>query len=176
MLHKLNLGCGSVQPEGWVNVDKEVFGQEYQFELTPDIAFNANHFDVIVAHCSIQMNEFKAIPTLLETLFKILKPGGAIRISLPDIIRGFEAYKAKDIDWFPNGEENLHLRFSAWLTWYSTTKTLLTQKALVNLLTDAGFVDIISVDFKQTYQDTKEIIELDTRDGEVYFMEARKPK
>jgi hypothetical protein len=34
------------------------------------------------------------------------------------------------LTFFPNSEDNLDRRFSSWLTWYSTSVSLLTDKAL----------------------------------------------
>lgn len=173
-MNKLNFGCGSIQPEGWVNVDKVDFGQQY---IGSTDLFGSNTFDYIVAHCTLQINEFHDIPQLLNELYRILKPGGVLRISLPDISRGFGEYLRENKSFFPNGEENLHLRFCAWLTWYSTTRTLLTQPALAQLLFNAGFknYDVAVCSFKNsTYLPNLAITELDTRENECYFMEARK--
>lgn len=123
-LRKLNFGCGSI-PLDWSNLDVEDFGQEYvgSTELFAD-----NTFDIIACHCALQITEFHNIEKILAELHRILKPGGVLRISLPDIVRGFQAYQVGNIDWLPNGEDNIDERFSAWLTWYSTTRTLLTRR------------------------------------------------
>jgi predicted SAM-dependent methyltransferase len=173
-MQKLNFGCGSIQPNGWTNFDEDP-----EFKANPELwlhlAKNPEiEYDIIVAHCSLQMNNFKDIPGLLQTLSYMLKKDGVIRISLPDINKGFEAYKEGNIGFFPNGEEDIHIRFCAWLTWYSTTKTLLTQQALYKLLKEAGFRDIVETKFRHSELSTEEITELDTREGECYFLEARK--
>ena len=76
---------------------------------------------------------------MLLEFHRVLKPGGVIRISLPDIVSGFEAYKNNNISFFPNSEDNLDIRFSAWLTWYSQSVSLLTDKALQDKLSVIGF-------------------------------------
>src|SRR6476469_7430783 len=121
-MRKLNFGAGSIMPPDWSNVDVEDFGQEY---VGSTELFANNTFDIAVAHCSLQITEFHDIEKILTELHRILKPGGVLRISLPDIVRGFQAYQAGDIDWLPNGETDIDERFSAWLTWYSTTRTLM---------------------------------------------------
>lgn len=170
MIKKLNFGCGTIQPQGWDNVDKEVFGQ--LFVGSTDI-FDNDTYDVIVAHASIQCTEWHSIPALLKELHRILKPGGILRISLPDIYTGFKAWESGVREFFPNSEEHIDEKFSAWLTWYSTTKSLLTPTALRLKLMEAGF-DPASIFRVKFGQGSKESAELDTRKDEFYFMEARK--
>jgi hypothetical protein len=47
-MRRLNFGCGSIQPAGWENVDREDFGQPH---LGSTSLFDDNTFDIIVAHC-----------------------------------------------------------------------------------------------------------------------------
>jgi predicted SAM-dependent methyltransferase len=167
-MRRLNFGCGSIQPDGWTNLDREDFGQDY---IGTTVDFAGETFDVIAAHCSLQINTHGQIPDLLAELHRILKPCGRLRISLPDIEEGFRRYAAQDELWFPNGETNLDLRFSNWLTWYSTTRVLLTPNVLIRLLLDAGFREADRRDFKCG---TDGSADLDDRQHECYFVEAVK--
>jgi predicted SAM-dependent methyltransferase len=167
----LNFGCGSIQPEGWVNVDMEDFGQEH---VGGTELFDNDTFETIVAHCTLQITEWHELVDHLKELHRILKPGGVLRVSLPDIERGFKALQEDDIDWFPNGEDNINDRFSAWLTWYSTSRTLLTPRALANKFGEAGFTVVGKGDYKVSALADELITELDTRENECYFMEAGK--
>ena len=170
-LRKLNWGCGLIVAEGWDNADVEDFGQEYvgSTELFAD-----NTFDIIACHCALQITEFHDIEKVLIELHRILKPRGVLRISLPDIVTGFQAYYEGVINWFPNGEENIDERFSAWLTWYSTTRTLLTQTALHRKLLAVEFEDLAAAPYRTSILGPDEIASLDTRQHECYFTEARK--
>lgn len=89
-MNKLNFGCGSIQPEGWENVDIEDCGQPH---IGTSTLFADGEFDIIVAHCAIQIVDFMDLFTVLSDLHRILKPGGILRISLPDIIAGFHEVK-----------------------------------------------------------------------------------
>lgn len=177
-MKRLNWGCGSIQPRSWHNVDADLsFIDDREGPLwTTTKHFEDGYFDMAVAHCAIQTNSWHDLPTVFKELHRVLKTGGVLRISLPDINKGFEAYKEGNINFFPNGEEDIHIRFCAWLTWYSTTKTLLTQQALYKLLKETGFSEVVETPFKQTVLSTADasIVELDTREGECYFIEARK--
>lgn len=182
-MKKLNWGCGSIQPEGWENVDHDSI---FQAKKTTRF-YKDDTFDIIVAHASIQQVKWHDLVEQLMELRRILKPGGVLRISLPDFIVGFQAYRDGDpMGFLPNSEPDLDDRFSAWLTWYSTTRTLLTQKALLNKLMEAGFKEAGQAFFKQNWYGLEntieaasrykcdEALELDTRPKEFFFMEARK--
>ena len=83
-------------------------------------------------------------------------------------------YSQGDIPWLPNGEENIDERFSAWLTWYSTTRTLLTQPALHRKLLASGFTSVAAAGFKESVYGDESITALDTRLNECFFSEAKK--
>lgn len=175
-MKKLNFGCGSIQPKDWTNVDHDLeFVKDPKREVplwTTTKTFHDDEFDIIVAHAVVQQFEWHEMVDELKELRRILKPGGLLRISLPDILEGFEAYKRDDIAWFPNGEEKIDDRFAAWLTWYSTSKTLLTEHALINKLFEAGFLHIIPSSFGEST--VPEAAELDTRENEFFFLEVTK--
>lgn len=179
-MKKLNWGCGSIQPKDWLNYDIDpqfnaLCGiDSVEFWDPTRAPFDDDTFDIIVAHCSLQIVEWHSLVAQLQDLRRILKPGGVIRISLPDIWQGFKAWDSGDKGWFPNGEDDLDERFSAWLTWYSTTKSLLTIGALRSKLANVGFEHIRPVSFKKTSSAYPESIQLDTREGECYFVEAIK--
>lgn len=172
VLKKLNFGCGSIQPNGWDNVDTGNFEQEF---IGSTELFEDNTYDIVVSHCALQIVDYNDYADTLREIHRILKPNGIFRVSLPDIERGFQALEEKDLEWFPNGEGNVFDRFSNWLTWYSTSNTLLVPKSLDNRLVEAGFSESHEVGFKYSVLDLSgESIELDDRNGECYFMEARK--
>jgi predicted SAM-dependent methyltransferase len=167
---RLNFGCGSIQPADWINLDSEDFGQSHLGSVGE--RGYRDEIDIIVAHCSLQMNTYNKVPRVLRDLYHALKTGGVLRISLPDIHAGFTAWESGNIDWFPNSEPNLDDRFSNWLTWYSTTRSLWTIGAISNRLYEAGFVKVELCEFGQSGVAGAEA--LDTREGECFFVEALK--
>ncbi len=168
---KINFGCGSIQPSDWTNIDID---SEYQTEHKNLNQIADNSCDIIVSHATICSIYYHDIKTILLEFNRVLKPNGVVRISLPDIVSGFEAYRNNNINFFPNSEDNLDKRFSAWLTWYSASHSLLTPKALEYKLKDSGFNHVSQTEFKKTVYSNEKIYELDTREHEFYFMEAMK--
>jgi len=168
---KINFGCGSIQPADWINIDidPEYKTEHKNLHLIPD-----NSCDILVSHATICSIPYHKINAALLEFNRVLKPGGVVRISLPDIVSGFDAYKNNNINFFPNSEDNIDIRFSSWLTWYSTSTSLLTHKALKYKLHDSGFKNITKVNYKESALSNNKIYELDTREHEFYFMEAMK--
>lgn len=163
-MYCLNFGCGSIQPVGWINLDADPeFAASYQ--STKQLGDDS--FDVVVAHCSLQANTHQELPAVLADIRRVMKPGGVLRVSLPDIGAGCHAWRTGAIEWFPNGEDDIDDRFCNWLTWYSTARVVLTERAVINLLESAGFTDARHADPGEGVGS-----ELDTRLDECFFIEA----
>jgi predicted SAM-dependent methyltransferase len=167
----INFGCGSIQPSDWINIDID---PEFKTEYRDLSLIDDNSCNIIVCHAIICCVKYHDIEKVLLEFYRVLKPGGVVRISLPDIVSGFDAYKNNNINFFPNFEDDLDKRFSAWLTWYSQSASLLTDKALQYKLQDSGFSSVSKTEFKQTAYSNEKIYELDTREYEFYFVEAVK--
>ena len=168
---KINFGCGSIQPSDWTNID---INSEYKTEHKNLNQIADNSCDIIVSHATICSIYYHDIEQVLSEFYRVLKPNGVLRISLPDIVSGFDAYKNNNISFFPNSEDDLDNRFSAWLTWYSQSASLLTSKALQYKLKSVNFGNVSETKFKQTISSNEKIYELDTREHEFYFVEASK--
>jgi ubiquinone/menaquinone biosynthesis C-methylase UbiE len=167
----INFGCGSIQPSNWTNIDLD---PEFKTEHRDLTSIIDNSCDIIVCHAIICCVKYHDIEKVLSEFHRVLKPNGVVRISLPDIVSGFDAYKNNNINFFPNSEDDLDKRFSAWLTWYSQSASLLTSKALQYKLQAVGFNNVAETNFKQTVYSNEKIYELDTREHEFYFVEASK--
>lgn len=90
---RLNLGCGEVRPEGWLNADFATPRWLVQRRKWPDWNVDAtrrwrcddNHFEVI--HCEHMLEHFPyevSIHVLRECL-RTLQPGGVLRVAVPDV-------------------------------------------------------------------------------------------
>lgn len=172
---RVNFGCGSIQPEGWYNVDIIAEFKPDYLRLE-DLNLAENTVDYIVAHHALHMTPWHELTPLLERLRYILKPDGFLRISIPDVLGAFKAYKKKDLKWFPNhhNERDIDDAFCSYLTWYSTCTTPMTAKTLCSKLGDAGFKEILLTEFGNTEHPDTEILSLDSRKGESIYIEAIK--
>lgn len=150
-LNFMNFGCGSIQPEGWVNIDRAEFNQDHLDDAgNPEgLPFATGMFDGIVASHSLQENGYNELPVVLTELRRVLRPGGVLRVLAPNLTAAVAAWQRGDRDWFPvNIEEpGLDDAFCCYLNWFGTAKTLCTETRQVTLLERAGFVNVTPAQF-----------------------------
>lgn len=95
---KLHIGCGKRKIHGWVNLDLDPANK-------PDIVadagtlkkINANSVEILYA--SHVLEHFKRNNTLkvLQLWYSKLRPGGVLRLAVPDFEKVVEAYVARGI-------------------------------------------------------------------------------
>lgn len=174
---RMNWGCGSVQPEGWVNVDKENLPDSpmadddqvaapgfYRVDITEGgFPWADGTFDCIVANHSLSDLTFHELPHALSELCRVLKPGGVLRVLVPDLLGAFDAYRREQHDWFPQGDDLILIdeRFATFLTWFGTVGSVFTPKYLRLLLSRAGFVPGVQLTAGFTNSKLSEITSLD---------------
>lgn len=113
---KLNLGCGSVRPEGWINTDSSVNANiqripiigksiaklfnsvEYQdnnfryMDLNKKWPFKDCSVDVVYASHLFEHLSRKAADLFVTESFRCLKPGGVTRVVVPDLYQIVQKY------------------------------------------------------------------------------------
>jgi predicted SAM-dependent methyltransferase len=149
----LHLGCGPIHLEGWVNVDNQqahmpLVCMDY---LKLSCAFDENSADAIFACHTIEHLDYPADTVrFFEQTFKVLKPGGTLRVVVPDLTLIAEAYAdGSDLKfiygtegkWFYHKEnsaaERFHFFMHAW-----EHKMVFDFSLLAMLAEDAGFSNI----------------------------------
>jgi predicted SAM-dependent methyltransferase len=93
---KLNVGCGKDIREGFTNVDKRKLpGVDVVCDLT-DVSrhFDYETCDYILARDVLEHFDRATYYQVLESLVKLLKPGGVIEIQAPDIIHLYKVAKS----------------------------------------------------------------------------------
>lgn len=171
-LIKVNFGCGPVQPDGWINIDNDEQFNTSCRDITELLQTHSDEIDLIVAHHSLQTVPYDAMDDVLYSMRQLLKSGGELFISIPDIKAAYDAYLNNDISWFPiMNDEPIDERFCHYLTWYGQNINPLTAKSLLDALSVHGF------NAEQTYpkQDDKSNKKLlMTRLNESIFVKATK--
>lgn len=176
-MQRLNWGSAFDIHEGWINSDLIDYGQEHVGDVLDGLPFEDNYFDYIVANHTLQMVRFHDLPQALAELRRVLKPGGTLRILVPDANKAIRARRLEDIDYFPisdDVEETPDGKFLRYLFWHGDARSAFTGLSLISTLHRNGFHNAYRLPFKATMSSHTHIIELDSREKESIIMEATK--
>ena len=113
---KLNLGCGSVRPNGWINTDSSlnanlqrvpIIGKSIA-KIISNVSYESNNLtymnlnnnwkfkdssvDVVYASHLFEHLSLKSADLFLKNAYRSLKPGGVIRIVVPDLYQITKKY------------------------------------------------------------------------------------
>ena len=178
MIRRLHWGCGPITPYGWVNSDIQPGpGVDVVADIRAGLPLPDDTFDYIASLHTLPELSYAELDRALLELRRVLRPGGALRLSLPDFDKAIQAYTRKDIDYFLIPDEvvkTLSGKMIVQLLWYGRSRCLFTQEFTVELLRRCGFQSIQLCNFRQTASDYPGIVELDDRELESFFVEARK--
>jgi ubiquinone/menaquinone biosynthesis C-methylase UbiE len=207
MAIKLNLGCGSNVVDGWINVDYalgaklakyplfsklnkklKIFKIDWSdkifiYNLSKRFPWKDNAIDVI--YCSHTLEHFTREDghKFLIECHRILRPGGIIRIIVPDLgilvkyyregkIRADEFVKKLGV--LPQNSNNLVKKGLLYLISFPH-KCMYDKQSLLNALKDVGFNAKSKGSFESNI-DKIELIELDERTTDSVIIEAEKKR
>ncbi|OGP66786.1 MAG: hypothetical protein A2031_01705 [Deltaproteobacteria bacterium RBG_19FT_COMBO_43_11] len=105
--YKLNLGCGKIRFEGWINIDSDasLSNADFCWDLRNGIPFE--DFSCELIYCEHFLEHLPVHQGLgfLKECYRVLNVGGALRIAMPSLEYIIQKYCSKD--W----------RDQVWLTW-----------------------------------------------------------
>jgi predicted SAM-dependent methyltransferase len=143
-LSQLHLGCGNIHIQGWCNVDVISTGAT---DLVLDIqtlpGIPNDHADKIYSCHVLEHFCHDEIKNILTRWCEILRPGGEIRISVPDLDSITRIYQ-KNLDHFnvPGHQPWIALIYGGQKDKYDFHKTGFNYCYLKFLLESVGFIDI----------------------------------
>lgn len=79
-MRKIQFGCGGNKLEGWENYDAEV-------NIARPLPFSGAAIDFVFAEHVIEHVTHREAWNFLAECYRILKPGGVLRIAIPDVER-----------------------------------------------------------------------------------------
>ncbi|PCI28043.1 MAG: hypothetical protein COB67_07255 [SAR324 cluster bacterium] len=181
----LNLGCGSNYVDDYINADffyrfkfwkKDVLNLEWQLDLRYPLMCKDETFDGIFSEHTLEHLYPSQAKLLLKELYRVLKKGSYIRITVPDIEKYILFYnKQKDgydvkefkkrYDTGCSGIRNITQNYFHFSTW--------DYEELAKCLSEIGFVDIKKKEFSET-DDEKLNLDLKGRAWETLYVEAKK--
>ena len=175
-VRRLNFGCGSITPVGWINSDLQAGpGVDISADVLKGLPLPDDHVDYISSqHVLCELGIYDQVPALTE-LRRVLKPGGVLRLCLPDFEKNMAAFQTGNSNQFYIWEwDTIDGNFITHVLWYGCNRTLFTWRFLEELLRKAGFADVRRVAFRQTSSAHPEIVDLDDREAESLYVEAVK--
>lgn len=104
-MNKLHLGAGRNLLSGWLNTDNHELPQKHQtllkqttqhLDVTKEFNLESNFFDYIFTEHVIEHMSYSDGVNMLTESYRVLKPGGRIRISTPDLEFLIRMYLEKD--------------------------------------------------------------------------------
>src|SRR5688572_12344761 len=130
MFKRLNWGCGPICPYGWVNSDAQAFpGVDVVADVRQGLPLPSDWFDYVVSIHALPELPYRDQDRALQELLRLLRPGGTLRLSLPDMDKAIKAYQTGDVDYFLIGDEVVRClagKLIVQLLWYGQSRCMFT--------------------------------------------------
>lgn len=175
---RLNWGCGLAPAPGWINSDKEPApGIELACDVCGGLPLASDSVDYISSMHVLPELAYPDLEDALWELRRVLKAEGTLRLGLPDLDKAILAYQRGDAGYFLIPDDvcrSIGGKLITQMIWYGRSRTLFTYDFAEEVLRKAGFRQVQRCAYRQTASRHPEIVELDNRPGESFFVEADK--
>ena len=177
-IKRMNWGCGSHPAPGWINSDrKNEPGIDISCDIRNGLPLPSDSIGYITSIHALEEVPYPEIVPVLQELRRVLEPNGILRLSLPDLDKGIQAYQQNDRDYFLIPDDDVRSiggKLIVQLIWYGYSRTLFTYDFIEELLFKAGFRHVQRCLYKESKSQYPDIVELDDRPRESLFVEATK--
>ena len=183
----LNLGCNSTIIDGWTNADfydlrtilslkstDSIFRPNWFIDLRYPLNCDDNVWDGVFTEHTLEHLYPKQALKLIGEIFRTMKPGASLRISVPDLNKYVNFYKGEEVD------KEFNLRWATGceairsLTQDYYHSSLWNNELLSRCLEDSGFINVQEVSYMVGFN--KELlIDREIRKWESLYIEAQKP-
>lgn len=174
---KLNVGCGDVYLNGWVNIDLDSSKADLKCDVRGRLPYEDASVDFIFSEHFIEHLSVNDGVEFFKECFRVLKPGGVVRTGTIDLnyilFRHFFFWRKQDwikkygYGFVKTDAELTNICFREWGHYY-----LYNKRELKRRLSEAGFSKIISSKFVKSFY--KDLAELETRKETRLILEAIK--
>ena len=93
---KLHIGCGRVYIDGWINIDNNsdnnIEKLDINMDLRNELPFDDNSVDYIYNEHFFEHLTWDEGFFAIKRFMRVLKPGGVLRIAMPDLVRSVRIY------------------------------------------------------------------------------------
>ncbi len=129
---RLHLGCGPVHLAGFINID--IAPAPLSMNVLWGLPFDDGQVAVVyMSHLLEHLFYPNDVDFVLREIYRVLKPGGTLRVVVPDIARCLRAYQEKDVAFFNARREHF-----AW--WPSDASMLENFLTYAGVGTEPGFL------------------------------------
>ena len=176
---KLNFGCGSRIFPGWVNIDAFYSpGVDIQMDLRMPLPLGDNSTRYVFAeHILEHMDRVTDVPRVLGEFRRVLKPGGAVRIIVPDLAQYCDAFLRRDFEWLTSARPDCSTHIEAINTVFYDHfhRYNYDADALSACLRDAGFSDVSRTAYGESrFTELRKDLQEEPRSRESLCVEAVK--
>jgi len=177
-IKRLNWGCGTHTAEGWLNSDQKTHPKiNLPCDIRHGLPLENDSIDYAVSIHALPEVPYDGLIPVLQELRRVIKPGGVLRLCLPDLLKGVDAYRRGDKDYFlvpDHDAASLGAKLITQLIWYGYSRTLFTKEFIEELLIKAGYRNVVHCRYQETASPYADIVVLDNREKESLYVEATK--
>lgn len=178
----LNVGCGTDYKKEWINIDNNTDNNIEKLDLNWDmrkpLPFEADSVDFIFNEHFFEHLSVEEGQTAMKDLLRILKPGGVMRIAMPDLESVVDHYlnvplnkdpviKQFNMDYIQTRAEWMNMSFRWW-----GHEWLYDWEELERRLRQAGFTKMKRCKLRKSKY--PELSNLEVRDGSILIAEVQK--
>lgn len=120
----VEFGAGGSRPEGWITHDIDV-------PIEKPLPYPDNSVDKIRAEHIVEHTDSVGLIAFLESCYRILKPGGTLRICVPVIDKRLEREHARDLA-INHTHQHIHtpetIYLALWIAGFDTDKMIETGR------------------------------------------------
>lgn len=179
---KLNVGCGTDYKKGWINIDnnsdENIEKLDLNWDLRNPLPFKDNSVDFIFHEHFLEHLTVEEARISMSDMMRVLKPGGIMRIAMPDLDDIFKLYsdsnwkkrpviKNHGLDFVKTRAEMVNMSFSWW-----GHKWIYDWEELKRRFEEIGFKKIKRCKLGKSSH--KELQSLETREGSILIAEVVK--
>jgi len=143
----LHLGCGTKYLSGFLNIDGNLFNKiDLWLDVRNGLPFSSNSVDSIYSTHMFEHFYPDELESLLRECARVLKPGGGIRLIVPNLTSAISAYSQKQSAWFsdsfPRHFDSLGGRFANFVFCDGQHRTAFDFSYFDEVLRQAGFNEV----------------------------------
>jgi SAM-dependent methyltransferase len=143
----LHLGCGPKYLAGFLNIDGNLFHKlDLWLDVRNGLPFPSNTVDSVYSTHMFEHFYPDELQALLRECLRVLKPGGGVRLVVPNLASAISAYSQKQSGWFydsfPRHFDSLGGRFSNFVFCDGQHRTAFDFGYLDEVLRQSGFREV----------------------------------